>query len=373
MPFVSAPLYPGDMYDSALRLAAIPDAPHAAAQASARTQASPKWRQVLELGWQGVLVPEELGGAAAALSDLAAIVEAAAHAGQGLPLTDRCGIAPVLLTHARSHPAAALLAKIAAGSASACAVLDAEPHAPGGAASARLGTDGALRGRLAAADLSEPATHVVFPVCGEASGELALVLLPLERLAGRARHYAGMDGRQFTDFTLHGVPAGPDEVVMRGAAAEQAVASASHAGGILGCVQAVGAAGAMIELTIDYLNTRTQFDVRLSSFQALRHRVVEMYVAYENMSGLVRRLVHQAEETGLAGYPREVALAKLYAASVARGVAEGVIQLHGGMGMTWDMPAARLAMQALAASLQYGDRAQCLDWLIARSAEPLAA
>ena len=52
----------------------------------------------------------------------------------------------------------------------------------------------------------------------------------------------------------------------------------------------VGAAGAMIEQTIEYLGTRVQFGVQLATFQALRHRVVEMYVAYENASGMVRRL-----------------------------------------------------------------------------------
>ena len=61
----------------------------------------------------------------------------------------------------------------------------------------------------------------------------------------------------------------------------------------------------MIEQTIDYLNTRTQFGVQLSSFQALRHRLVDMYVAYENARGMVRRLV----ERGLVAPPLAPGLA----------------------------------------------------------------
>ena len=60
---------------------------------------------------------------------------------------------------------------------------------------------------------------------------------------------------------------------------------------------------------------------------------------------------------------RDAALTKLYLATVGRTVAESAIQMHGGMGMTVEMPAARLAMHALMCNLQYGDRYHYLDSL----------
>jgi alkylation response protein AidB-like acyl-CoA dehydrogenase len=141
----------------------------------------------------------------------------------------------------------------------------------------------------------------------------------------------------------------------------------------------VGALAAIIEQTIDYLNNRSQFDVRLSSFQALRHRVVDMYVAYENLSGLARQMVSQVAAdslptvSGAADFTSELAMLKLYTATVSRQVAESAIQLHGGMGMTLELQAPRLAMSVLATSLDDGERGECLDWLVERATHPAAA
>jgi alkylation response protein AidB-like acyl-CoA dehydrogenase len=118
--------------------------------------------------------------------------------------------------------------------------------------------------------------------------------------------------------------------------------------------------GAMIEQTIEYLNTRRQFGVALATFQALRHRTVDMYVAYENVRGMVRQRVLAPGQGGA----REIALVKLYLSVTARQAAEACIQLHGGIGMSRELPAARLAMHALSCSLQWGDRFAQLDRLV---------
>jgi alkylation response protein AidB-like acyl-CoA dehydrogenase len=127
----------------------------------------------------------------------------------------------------------------------------------------------------------------------------------------------------------------------------------------------VGAAAGLVSLTIDYLNTRVQFGVALSTFQALRHRLVEMYVAYENAFGMTRHLVlvHDANPQSL----KEILTAKLYMNQVSRQVGETAIQLHGGMGMTTETLAARMAVRAISGAFDWGDSAQCLDWLAAHT------
>ena len=366
MPSIATPLFAGDLHDTALRLAqAQPKRP-----GSLDGDSAAAWRRMLELGWQGVLVSEEMGGAGADLSDFAAIVEAVATQAMTVPLIDRCAVAPALLAAAVAQPVArALLEASANGDASVAPVLHAS--AQHRAAVAPELRDGRLRGTVAGADWSVAATQVVFDARSVADDAPVLVLLDAAQLSSRMRRYAGIDGRISADIDVDGIAVPATRVLLRGTAAAEAIDSAHQLGSLLGCVSTIGACGAMIEQTIDYLNTREQFGTKLSSFQALRHRVVEMYVAYENARGLVREqvLLHAR-----APDARQVALTRLYVQQVGRTLGESTIQLHGGMGMSQETLAARLAMHALMNGLQFGDKSSCLDGLAAGlAAEAMAA
>ncbi|WP_137893723.1 acyl-CoA dehydrogenase family protein [Ramlibacter sp. 2FC] len=367
MPFTSVPMFPGDLYDTSLRLAESVG-PRSTEAPLGGTQSSPEWRQMLDLGWQGVLIDENAGGVGGTLADLAAIVEALGRQAIVAPVIARCAVAPLLLSGLVDQPVVAtLLEAMAAGDASVCPVVDTGHLVPGAASALALRADGTLQGRLSGADLSEPATHLLFNVREGADATPALLLLPMADVLPLARLYRGVDGRVTVDVEFQGFKPGDGQVLQRGAPVSGAVELAQQAGALLSCVQSVGAVGAMIEQTIEYLNTRMQFGVLLATFQALRHRVVDMYVAYESAHGLVRQLI---EQTLLApeGYSRDVALTKLYLIGVSRAMAESAIQLHGGMGMSQETLVARLATHVLMNSLQFGDKTQCLDWLAERSA-----
>lgn len=346
MTFHVTPMFPGDLYDSTDRMAGAGAA---------------DWRQILELGWQGVLVGEDQGGVGATLAEFSAIAEASGRHALALPLIARCVVAPMLLAAAAaSDTARALLAQLSAGQASVCPVLgsdvQATPDANGG-----LRLQGVLKG----ADLSADASHLLFNTATQ------LVLIETDALP-EARYYKGLDGRSTADIPLDGLALKANQVLLQGNAVDAAVKAASDTGAVMTCVQTVGALGALVERTIEYLSTRSQFGVQLSTFQALRHRLVEMYVAYESARGLVKD-VTEALSADPAASPRDAALTKLYLASVGRTVAESAIQLHGGMGMTTEMPAARLAMHTLMCNLQYGDRFHYLDALSAQMANDVAA
>ena len=375
MSFSATPLFPGDLHDTSLRLAAVAT-PNPASSAQSNIP-SAAWRQMLALGWQGVIVPEAAGGVDGTLTDLAEIIEAAARHAVTAPLIDRCAVAPGLLAGlaglADQTVVRALLEALTMGEASVATVLDASERMPSTATALRLGQGLQLRGTLKGVDLTEPATHVAFNVTDEASSEPALILLPIGQLQPHARYFEGMDGRVTADFSLDGRAVQAEQVLLRGAAVLDAVERAQKLGSLLTCVQAVGSAGAMIEQTIEYLNTRMQFGVHLATFQALRHRAVEMYVAYENAAGMVRPLVAQSTNEN-PGEAAALSLVKLCVGDASRTWSESAIQLHGGMGMTCETLAARLAVHTLLGSLQYGDQAQCLDWLTARSmADAVAA
>jgi alkylation response protein AidB-like acyl-CoA dehydrogenase len=365
MSFRSTPLFAGDLYDTALRLAQEDVLKPSAAQEGAP---STNWQQMLALGWQGVLVPEDDGGVGASIQDLSAIIEAVARHGNGAPLIDRCAVAPVLLSAAKSHAQAAqLLSELMTGEVSVCTALDAGDKGPGQLTAPWLSDKQSLQGELLSIDLSEPATHVLFRARDVVSQESVLVLLNWDQFSGRIKKYTGTDGRQFADVTLTGLSLSLSNTLLTGVAASNAVSQARQMGALLSCVQTVGAAAAMIELSIEYLNTRQQFGVALSSFQALRHRTVEMYVAYENARGLVLNQIEHIDAHGFSEHPYKTTLIKLYLADLARLVAESSIQLHGGMGMSWETLVARLAMQAMSGSLQHGGPSECLDWLTAQT------
>lgn len=358
---IVTPLFAGDLHDTALRLAQAQPA-HARAKTE---ELGAAWRQMLELGWQAVLVPEEFDGAGASLADFASIVEAVATRALTVPLIERCAVAPSLLSAAAETEAARqLLAASAAGEASVAPVLHQAPQHRAAARPA-LGRDGKLHGTQLRVDWSAPATHIVFDARRDEDGTPVLLLLDAAGLDARMRRYVGVDGRITADVDLEGLAVSDAQVLLAGNAVDAAVDAAQQLGSLLECVRTIGACGAIIEQTVDYLHTRMQFGAQLSSFQALRHRLVEMYVAYENARGLVREQVLQHAQAPDA---RQVALTRLYLQSVGRSIGESTIQLHGGMGMSQETLAARLAMHALMSGLSFGDKSQVFDWLVAGTA-----
>lgn len=363
MPFTVTPMFPGDLYDTTDRMAATA----APAWPDGKNQGSAKWTQILELGWQGVLVSEEAGGVGATLAEFASIAEAAGRHAMALPLTARCVVAPMLLAAAgNTATTLKLLEQVSSGQASVCPVLQ-SGHADSLQASPASGGSLRLKGVLRGADLTEPASHLLFNALSGDGSAPVLLLLPTSELTQHVRYFEGLDGRRTADITLDGVTVEADQVLLQGDAVTAAVKAAMSTGAVMTSVQTVGALGAMIEQTIEYLSTRTQFGVALSTFQALRHRVVEMYVAYESARGLVKDVTEELSASPGSG-GRDAALTKLYLATVGRTVAESAIQLHGGMGMTVEMPAARLAMHTLMCNLQYGDRFHYLDSLSSQMA-----
>ena len=364
MSFQAAPMFKGDLHDAAQRFAASVGStltdPQAAAGARARA-----WAQATEMGWPAVLVPDALGGAGGTLLDLAAIVEATGRHALALPLVERCAVVPTLLALLTTPGAAALLARIADGTADvACAV---QPHRVRDVTLSERG-DGAweLEGTALGIDMTVPASHVLLHL----PASQALVLLDAAQVPAAAVRYQSIDGRETADIAFHRLRVDASALPVQGCGVQRAVDKALDIGALMTCVEVVAALGGLLEQTIDYLKTRIQFGVHLSTFQALRHRVVEMYVQYESASGLIERILHDGVDAARID-DRDVSLAKAYLGKLGRFGAEAAIQLHGGMGMTEELLTARLAERVLGCEYEYGDRFSHLTRLARR--RPLSA
>jgi len=122
------------------------------------------------------------------------------------------------------------------------------------------------------------------------------------------------------------------------------------------CAEAVGAMKFACDTTLEYLKTRKQFGVPIGTFQALQHRMVDMFIAYEqakSMACLACSKVDQGEDP--AERARAVSMAKIKIADSARHVSQEAVQLHGGMGMSEELKVSHAFRRLTVLARQFGD------------------
>ena len=337
-------LFPGMLLDAAARFAQD----HAAAQALA---ADP----IAEMGWACTVVPEASGGAGGTLHDLAAIVEGLATHGLHLPVVETCAIAPILLLAASPDAAGGSLEALCEGSAKVAPLTALAASLDETALQAKpLDAGYELDGEVRGVDVSLAATHWLVPAVLP-TGETAIFLFEHERLPAPAANYRTMEGRRGADFRLQGLILPADACIARGAAARAALVEADNAALLLTATDTVAALAALIQQTVNHLKERRQFGVTLSTFQVLRHRTAEMYVRYLGAKGLLMHAFHELD-SGATDLRRTLRLMKVALAETARVCAESAIQMHGGMGVSEEVLATRLAQRLLASEFRYGDR-----------------
>jgi len=122
------------------------------------------------------------------------------------------------------------------------------------------------------------------------------------------------------------------------------------------CAEAVGAMKYSCDTTLEYLKTRKQFGVTIGNFQALQHRMVDMYVSYEQAKSMACLACSKVDSPADArDRARAVSAAKIKIADNARHISQEAIQLHGGMGMTDEMKVSHSFRRLTMIAQQFGD------------------
>ena len=122
------------------------------------------------------------------------------------------------------------------------------------------------------------------------------------------------------------------------------------------CAEAVGAMKFACDTTLEYLKTRKQFGVTIGTFQALQHRMVDMYVSYEQAKSMAcLRLPSSTTPMDAKDRARSISAAKIKIADNCRHVSQEAIQLHGGMGMTEEMKVSHTFRRLTMIAQQFGD------------------
>lgn len=312
------------------------------------------WSKIVELGWTGVLIPEEHGGSPLGFKSMGLLLEAAGRTLAPLPLLSTALIAPTaLLRLGSSVQQGRWLPRIVAGEALfALAIDESAHHAPARTAlRAEPAAEGwRLSGRKAYV-VDGQAAQLLLVVARRPEGDLGLFLAAAEAPGVTRKPLVTIDGRGAADIHFAGTPA--EALAEGGPEGLEAVLDAARAGL---AAEMLGQAQQAFEVTAEYLRTRTQFGQVIGAFQALQHRAAKMLVDLELTRSVVLAAL-AALDAGRADAPRLASMAKARAGETLHLVSNEMVQLHGGIGMTDAHDAGLYLKRARVAEALYGSAA----------------
>jgi alkylation response protein AidB-like acyl-CoA dehydrogenase len=176
------------------------------------------------------------------------------------------------------------------------------------------------------------------------------------------KSYRTVDGQRAGDVSFANVALPVDAALGTDADALPAIEEAIDFATALLCSEAVGAMKYACDTTLEYLKTRKQFGAPIGAFQALQHRMVDMFMAAEqsrSMAMMVACKVDAAASTSdaanAAARKKAVSAAKVFIADAARLVSQESVQLHGGMGMTEEMKISHTFRRLTVLAQRFGD------------------
>lgn len=201
---------------------------------------------------------------------------------------------------------------------------------------------------------------------GDVAGEqgISLFLVPGDAAGVRIADYANIDGGRSGEVTLSGVRVPGEALIGPEGGAYPLIEAAAGAGVLALSAEALGAMEVAKDLTLDYLRTREQFGAPIGRFQALQHRMATLLVEIEQVRSSV---INAAASFAADRLTRERALsaAKITVGHVGIRLAEEAIQMHGGIGMTWELPLSHYAKRLVLIDHQLGDEDHHLERYVA--------
>jgi alkylation response protein AidB-like acyl-CoA dehydrogenase len=342
------------------------------------------WQAVAgDLGCAGLLIPERDGGAGASFREVCSAAEALGSSVAPVPFIGSA----VVATAALLSVASGIADDAAAGAPRAASVSSGTPFTPARAASdlLRRMADGSVTVSLAVPFASAPSG--AFPASvrvaglrpGDAQNGIArlrgmvsgvadalpasVLLVPADGVPhalylvdvaapGVAKApVVSLDmTRQLCDLSFDDAPG---TLIAAGTAASQALGAALSAGAAALAAEQVGLAQRCLDMTLAYVKERRQFARPVGSFQALKHRLADVWIAV-SQARAASRYAAACLASGDPDAAVAVAVAKAYCSETAVYAAQECVQLHGGIGFTWEHPAHLYLKRAKADSIGFG-------------------
>ncbi len=321
------------------------------------------WRVLaIEMGLAGLIVPESLGGSGASLREAAVVCEELGRFVAPVPFLGSAVVATATLLAAAGDdpagPGAELLTALAAGDRTAALVVPfstlpfSTPPAATASGSAGAGpypvfsaVGGALTGSarnvvdaIGADVLLVPAADGLYAVPADGAGVTRDPVVSLDIT------------RPITDITFDGAAG---TLLAAGARGAEAIRAGVGAGAALLASEQLGIAEACLEQTVAYLKERYQFGRPIGSFQGLKHRAADLWVSITQARAAARHAA-VCVATGDPDADAATAVAQAHGSLVAVRAAEENVQMHGGIGFTWENPAHLYLKRAKATAIGFG-------------------
>ena len=338
--------------------------------ASGEESGDGSWRQLADLGLLGIHVPEEQGGLGGSSVETLIVMQSLGRALVVEPYLPTAVIsAPLLARVGTNAQRETLLPAIVAGD---CRVVVAtfEPAAPFdlehvGTQAIRRDDRFVLNGRKGVLVGADSADYLI--VSARTAGEtrdtqgISLFIVPVGTAGLTIRATPTIDGLRAAEISLDNVEL--DAGALLGVAdAGYGELERAIDRGIAGlCAEAVGVMERLLEMTAEHLRTRRQFGQPIGNFQALQHRAADMAIAIEQARATTLLAAAKVEAEDRRERRRAIAAAKVMAGESGRYVGEQAVQLHGGMGMTDELPVGWYFKRLVAIDLTWGDAGHHLE------------
>jgi len=340
---------------------------------SATGYSAEQWAKFAELGLIGALFTEEQGGFGGTGFDIVTVFESL---GRGLvvePVLATAVLAGSALAHAGNDAQKALIEEIIGGGLIATlAHEEADAHYALNRVSTRATRDGdhyVIDGAKAVVPFADQAQQII--VSARTSGDVAdeagisLFVVPAGTAGLSIRAYGNVDGTRAGEVTFSQVRV-PASALL--GAEGQGHATLEHAVGrglLALAAESLGAMEVCKKATIEYLQTRKQFGKAIGSFQALQHRMATVLLEIEQARSAVINAASALDGDDRIARERALSAAKYSVGKIGTLVAEESIQLHGGIGVTWELPMPHYAKRLVMIDHVLGDEDHHLQRFIA--------
>ena len=298
------------------------------------------WSQMAELGWLGVLVPEQYGGMGLKLGDMAIVAQGLARALVPEPLTAAAVLAARVLIDSGNEPLKTrLLEGLVSGEILPATAWQEEAGTLDVSKISAQATpfEGGFRVNGSKRFIAGATNADGYIVSANAKDDMQLLWVPRD-VAGATMQFDMLaDGRQSGTLNLKDVVIAKANVINSGAAATASLARAIDHAAVIAGAELCGIMGRSLEITLEYLKTRVQFGKAIGSFQALQHRAVDLYIQQELSTAVLGDCL-----TALDSEPdaktRSAAASRVKArcTDAALLITRQAIQMHGAIGFTED-------------------------------------
>jgi alkylation response protein AidB-like acyl-CoA dehydrogenase len=308
-----------------------------------------------EMGWTGIMIPEEFGGAGLGAVELGLILEEMGRVLSVAPFFETAALAaPAILFAGSDAQKEALLGAIAAGEMSATLALRSDSRDFGLNHVGPSFEGGVLSGEAHFAPFGHVADQLV--VAARTGSGVSLVVVPANAAGVSVQRKVSLDEtRPYASIVFKNVQVAADSVLGAPAQAAGALEKTFAMAGALLSAEQTGGADYSLDAVVEYSQQRVQFDRPIGSFQAVKHQFADMMLKVEAArSAAYYACAAQATEEAAEA----ASVARIYCSDAYIKCASDAVQLHGGIGFTWEHHAHLYFKRARSSATLLGSAAQ---------------